>query len=89
MPQVVIFTSDGVCQQLIVLFVHGHVYYRVFFKANHYVNLNCFSKGIVKEVVGTSENMAEPYYDVMKMLAILNLNEFLLCILITLILGQL
>ena len=44
--------------------------------------------GIAKPVFGTSENLAEPVYDVIKMAAILNVYENLLCIIIFLILGQ-
>ena len=41
-------------------------------KANHYNNFNCYTLGNSKPVVGTSENVAQPDYDVMKMAAILN-----------------
>ena len=70
--------------------VYGHVYSCGHFlkKASYYDNFNCYALGIAKPVVGTSENLAEPYYDIIKMAAILNLNENLLCIKISLILGQ-
>ena len=69
--------------------MHGHVYSHGHFlkKASYYDNFNCYAIGIAKPVVGTSENLAEPYYDIIKMAAILNLNENLLCIKISLILG--
>ena len=35
-------------------------------KANHYDNFDCFTLGNAKLVVGTSENVAEPDYDVIK-----------------------
>ena len=43
---------------------------------------------IAKPVVRTSENLAEPDYDVITMATILNVFENLLCIIIFLILGQ-
>ena len=58
-------------------------------KAKHYDNFNCYALGIANPVVGTSENLAEPGYDAIKMAAILNVNENLRCIIIFLILGQL
>ena len=50
------------------ILVHGHVYTREIFlkKANHYDSFECYTLGIAKPVVGTSENMAEPDYDVIK-----------------------
>ena len=56
--------------------MHGHVYsHGIFFKkANHYNNFNCYTLGNAKPVVGTSKNLAEPDYDVIKMVAILNFN---------------
>ena len=57
-------------------------------KTNHYDNFNCYCLGIAKPVVSTSENLAEPDYDVIKMATILNNNENLLFIIIVLILGQ-
>ena len=57
-------------------------------KADHYDNLSCYALGITKAVVGTTENMADPDYDVIKMVAILNYNENLPCIIIPLILGK-
>ena len=47
-------------------------------KANHYGIFNCYALGIAKPVVCTSENMADPDYDVIKMVAILNFNKNLL-----------
>ena len=43
-------------------------------KTNHYDNFNCYTLGNAKPVVGTSKNLAEPDYDVIKMAAILNFN---------------
>ena len=57
-------------------------------KANHYDNLDCYTLGNVKPVVGTSENVAEPDYDVIKMATILNFNKNLLCFIISIIVGQ-
>ena len=55
-------------------------------KASHYDDFNCYALGIAKTVIGTSENLA--IYDIIKMAAINVLNENLLCIIISLILGQ-
>ena len=44
-------------------------------KANHYVIFNCYALAIAKPVVGTSENLAEADYDVIKMAAILNFTQ--------------
>ena len=70
--------------------MHGHVYSRGIFlkKANHYDNFDCYTLGYTKPVVGTSENVAEPDYDVIKMAAILNVNMNLLCFIITVIVGR-
>ena len=57
-------------------------------KANHYDNFDCYTLGNAKPVVGTSENMAEPVYDVIKMAAILNFNTNLRCFIISLIVGR-
>ena len=75
----------------IVLVVHGHVYSRGIFlkKANHYDNLNCYTLGNAKPVVGTSKNLAEPDYDVIKMAAIFNFKTNLLCFIISIIMGRL
>ena len=56
--------------------MHGHVYsFWIFLKkANHYDNFDCYTLGNGKPVVGTSENVAEPDYDVIKMAAILIFN---------------
>ena len=59
-----------------------------FKKANHYDNFDCYTIGNAKPVVGTSENMAEPDYDVIKMAAILNFNTKLLCFIIIIIVGR-
>ena len=61
----------------------------VFFlnKANHYDNFDCYTLGNAKPVVGTSENVAEPDYDVIKMAAILNFNTNLRCFIISIIVG--
>ena len=69
----------------ILLLVHGHVYSHGIFlkKANDYDNFDCYTLGIAKPVVGTSENVAEPYYDVIKMAAILNFKTNLLCFIIS------
>ena len=50
--------------------MHGHVYSRGIFlkKANHYYNFDCYTLVNAKPVVGTSENVAEPDYDVIIML---------------------
>ena len=57
-------------------------------KANHYDNFDCYTLGYTKSVVGTSENVAEPDYDVFKMAAILNVNTDLLCFIITILVGR-
>ena len=69
--------------------VHGHVYSRGIFlkKANHYDNFDCYTLDSAKPVVGTSENVAEPDYDVIKMAAILNFDTNLLCFIISIIVG--
>ena len=43
-------------------------------KVNHYDNFDCYTLSNAKSVVGTSENVAEPDYNVIKMAAILNVN---------------
>ena len=48
-------------------------------KANHYDHFDCYTLGNAKPVVGTSEVVAEPDYDVIKMATILNFNTNLLC----------
>ena len=65
--------------------MHGHVYSRGIFlkKANRYNNFDCYTLGNAKPVVGTSENVAEPDYDVIKMAAILNFNTNLRCFIIS------
>ena len=70
--------------------MHGHVYSRGIFlkKANHYDNFDCYTLGNAKQVVGTSENVAEPDYDVIKMAAILNFNTNLRCFIISIIVGR-
>ena len=70
--------------------MHGHVYSRGIFlkKANHYDNFDCYTLGNAKPVVGTSENVAEPDYDVIKMAAILNFNTNLRCFIISIKVGQ-
>ena len=72
------------------LIVHGHVYSRGIFlkKANHYDNFNCNTLGNAKTVVGTSNNLAEPDDDVIKMATILNFNTNLLCFIISIIVGR-
>ena len=69
--------------------MHRHVYSRGNFlkKANHY-NFDCYTLGYIKSVVGTSENLAEPDYDDIKMAAILNVNTNLLCFIITIIVSR-
>ena len=57
-------------------------------KANHHDNFDCYTIGNAKPVVGTSENVAEPYYDVIKMAAILNFNTNVLCFMISIIVGR-
>ena len=57
-------------------------------KANHYDNFVCLSIGNAKQVVGTSENVAELDYDVIKMAAILNFNTNLLCFIISIIVDR-
>ena len=71
--------------------VHGHVYsHGIFFlkKANHYYNFDCYTLGNAKLVVGTSENVAEPDYVVIKKAAILNFNINLRCFIISIIVGR-
>ena len=70
--------------------VHGHVYSRGNFlkKANHYDNFDCYTLDNAKPVVGTSEIVAEPDYDVIKMAAILNFNTNLLCFIISIKVGR-
>ena len=70
--------------------MHGHVYSRGIFlkKANHYDNFDCYTLGNAKPVVGTSENLAGPDYDVIKMAAILNFNTNLRCFIISIIVGR-
>ena len=57
-------------------------------KTNHYDNFNCYTLGNAKPVVGTSKNLAEQDYDVIKMAAILNFNTNLLCFIIPIIVGR-
>ena len=70
--------------------MHGHVYSRGIFlkKANHYDNFDYCTLGNAKPVVGTSEIVAEPDYDVIKMAAILNFNSNLFCFIISIIVGR-
>ena len=72
------------------LLVHGHVYSRGIFlkKANHYDYFDCYTLGNAKPVVGTSENVAEPDYDVINMAAILKFNTNLRCFIISIIVGR-
>ena len=44
--------------------------------------------GNAKPVVGTSEIVAEPAYDVIKMAAILNFNTNVFCFIISIIVGR-
>ena len=57
-------------------------------KANHYDKIGCYTLGIAKPVIGTSENVAEPDFDVIKMEAILNFNTNLLCFIMTIIIDR-
>ena len=57
-------------------------------KANHYDNFYSFTLCNAKPVVGTSENVAEPDYDVIKMAVILNFNRNLRCFIIFIIVGR-
>ena len=57
-------------------------------KANHYDNFDRYTQGNAKPVVGTSEIVAEPDYDVIKMAAILNFNTNLLCFIISIKVGR-
>ena len=59
-----------------------------FKKANHYDNFDCYTLGYTKPVVGTSQNVADPEYDVIKMAAILNVSTNLLYFIITMIVGR-
>ena len=59
-----------------------------FKKANHYDNFDCYTIGSAKPVVGTSENVAEPDYDVIIMAVILNFNTNLLCFIISIVVGR-
>ena len=75
---------------IILDIVHGHVYSRgiVLKKANHFDNFDCYTLGNTKSVVCTSENVAEPDYDVIKMATILNFNTILRCFIIFIIVGR-
>ena len=70
--------------------MHGHVYSRGIFlkKANHYDNFDCYTLGKAKPVVGTSKNVAEPNYDVIKMAAIFNFKTNLRCFIISIKVGR-
>ena len=57
-------------------------------KTNHFNNFDCYPLVNAKPVVGTSENVAEPDYDVIKMAAILNFNTNLLCFIISIKVGR-
>ena len=57
-------------------------------KANYYNNFDCYILGNVKPVVGTSENVAEPDFDVLKMAAILIFNTNLLCFILSIKMGR-
>ena len=57
-------------------------------KANHYDSFDCYTLGNAKPVVGTSENVAEPDYDVIKMAANFNFKTNLLCFIISIIVGR-
>ena len=57
-------------------------------KANHYDNFDCYALGNAKPVVGTSNNVAEPNFDVIKMAVILNSNTNLLCFIKYIIVGR-
>ena len=52
------------------------------------ITFNYYTLGNAKPVVGTSENVAEPDYDVIKMKAILNINTNPLCFIISIIVGR-
>ena len=75
---------------MFLIIVYGHVYSRGIFlkKANHFDNFDCYPLVNAKPVVGTSENLAEPDYDVIKMTAILNFNTNLLCFIISIKVGR-
>ena len=51
-------------------------------EANHYDNFDFYILSNAKPLVGTSENMTNPDYDVIEMGAILNFNANLLCFII-------
>ena len=57
-------------------------------KANNYVTSDHYILGNANPVVGTSGNVAEPDYDAIKMVAILNFNTNLLCFIIFIIVGR-
>ena len=57
-------------------------------KANDYNNFDCYTLCIAKPVVGTSENIAETDYDIIKMAAISNFNTNLLCFIISIKVGR-
>ena len=59
-----------------------------FMKANHYNNFDCYILGNAKPAVATSNNLAEPDYDVIKMADILKLNTNLICFIISIKVGR-
>ena len=56
-------------------------------EASHYDNFYCHALGIVKVVVGTSENMEEQDYDVIFMPVILIFFQYIVCIILALTIG--
>ena len=70
--------------------VHGVVHSHGFFlnKANHYDKCFCYTVCKSKIFGGTSENVAKQRYDVIKMAAILNLQQNILCLIKSLLLGR-
>ena len=74
----------------LILLVHGHLYSLgiCLKKANCYGNIDCYTLGNAKPVVGTSENVAQPDNDVIKIAAILNFNTNLCCFIISIIVGR-
>ena len=57
-------------------------------EANHYDNFDFYILGNAKPLVGTSENMTNPDYDVIEMGAIMNFNANLLCFIISKTAGR-
>ena len=52
------------------------------------VTFDCHTLGNAKPVVGTSENVAQPDNDVIKLATILNFNTYLRCFIISITVGQ-